>query len=103
MDKEKEEILKWIESQKIEISVDLSAAAKQHLLFLGAVDRNRWLYDGPALQRAIYRSKSIFSFCFLLCSFASYKYVDFCFTDTMLIGFPCLPNTLSLLQYVKDH
>nr|AWW15255.1 hypothetical protein [Leavenworthia alabamica] len=52
---EKEQRLKWIESQKIEISVDLSSAAKQHLQFLGAVDRNRWLYDGPALQKAIYR------------------------------------------------
>ncbi|XP_019088284.1 PREDICTED: glycine-rich domain-containing protein 2-like isoform X2 [Camelina sativa] len=55
MEKEKEQTLEWIESQKIEISVDLFAAAKKHLHFLGAVDRNRWLYDGPALPRAIYR------------------------------------------------
>nr|GEW41101.1 hypothetical protein [Tanacetum cinerariifolium] len=25
------------------------------LQFLAAVDRNRWLYEAPALQRAIYR------------------------------------------------
>ncbi|XP_010432017.1 PREDICTED: glycine-rich domain-containing protein 2-like [Camelina sativa] len=55
MEKEKEQTLEWIEAQKIEISVDLFAAAKKHLHFLGAVDRNRWLYDGPALERAIYR------------------------------------------------
>jgi hypothetical protein len=59
MDKEKEQTLEWNEAQKIDISVDLLAAAKKHLLFLGAVDRNRCLYDGPALQRAIYRFKSI--------------------------------------------
>lgn len=47
--------LEWLEAEKIEISVDLFAAAKKQLRFLGAIDRNRWLYDGPALQRAIYR------------------------------------------------
>ena len=47
--------VEWVEAQKIETSVDLIAAAKQQLLFLAAVDRNRWLYDGPALERAIYR------------------------------------------------
>ncbi|KAF8051077.1 hypothetical protein N665_1805s0007 [Sinapis alba] len=55
MDKEMDEELEWLEAQKIEISVDLFSAAKQQLQFLGAVDRNRWLYDGPALERAIYR------------------------------------------------
>ncbi|XP_038997497.1 glycine-rich domain-containing protein 2-like isoform X4 [Hibiscus syriacus] len=52
---EKEQELEWIEAQKIEISLDIVAAAKKHLEFLAAVDRNRWLYDGPTLQRAIYR------------------------------------------------
>ncbi|CAD5324677.1 unnamed protein product [Arabidopsis thaliana] len=33
----------------------LFVTAKKHLLFLGAFDRNRCLYDGPALQRAILR------------------------------------------------
>lgn len=47
--------LEWAEAQKIEITVDLVAAAKQQLLFLAAVDRNRHLYEGLALQRAIYR------------------------------------------------
>lgn len=53
---EKEQEFEWVEAQEIEISVDdLVSAAKQQLLFLAAVDRNRWLYEGPALQRAIYR------------------------------------------------
>lgn len=55
MDKEKDHEVEWLEAQKIEISVDLLAAAKQQLLFLATVDRNRWLYDGPALEKAIYR------------------------------------------------
>lgn len=52
---EKEQQLEWLEAQKIEITVDLVAAAKQQLQFLAAVDRNRWLYEGPALRKAIYR------------------------------------------------
>ncbi|EOX91856.1 Uncharacterized protein TCM_000919 [Theobroma cacao] len=55
MELEKEQELEWIEAQKTEISLDLVAAAKKQLEFLAAVDRNRWLYDGPTLQRAIYR------------------------------------------------
>lgn len=56
MEMEKEQEFEWAEAQEIEISVDdLVAAAKQQLQFLAAVDRNRWLYEGPALQRAIYR------------------------------------------------
>lgn len=53
MDKDQE--LEWVEAQKIEISVDLVAAAKQQLQFLAAVDKNRWLYEGPTLRKAIYR------------------------------------------------
>ncbi|KAH7848071.1 hypothetical protein Vadar_033476 [Vaccinium darrowii] len=52
---EKEQELEWAEAQKIGISIDLVAAAKQQLKFLAAVDRSRWLYEGPALERAIYR------------------------------------------------
>ncbi|KAG2696055.1 hypothetical protein I3760_07G041000 [Carya illinoinensis] len=52
---EVEQEFEWNEAQKIEINVDLVAAAKRHLQFLAAVDRNRCLYDGPALERAIYR------------------------------------------------
>ncbi|CAN7019371.1 unnamed protein product [Brassica rapa subsp. trilocularis] len=55
MEKEIVQNLEWLEAQKIEISIDLIAEAKKHLQFLGVVDRNRWLYDGPALKRAIYR------------------------------------------------
>ncbi|KAM2005270.1 hypothetical protein FF1_000513 [Malus domestica] len=52
---EKEQEIEWIKAQNIGISVDLVAAAKQQLQFLAAVDRNRYLYEGPALERAIYR------------------------------------------------
>lgn len=45
----------WNEAQKIGMSVDLVDVAKKQLQFLAAVDRNRHLYDGPALGRAIYR------------------------------------------------
>jgi len=45
----------WNEAQKIPLSVDLLVVAKRQLQFLAAVDRNRHLYDGPALERAIYR------------------------------------------------
>lgn len=56
MEMAKEQEFEWAEAQEIEISVDdLVAAAKQQLQFLAAVDRNRWLYEGPTLQRAIYR------------------------------------------------
>lgn len=47
--------MEWNEAQKIRLSVDLLVAAKRQLQFLAAVDRNRHLYDGPALERAIYR------------------------------------------------
>ncbi|KAK6277701.1 hypothetical protein POUND7_018024 [Theobroma cacao] len=51
---EKDQELEWAEAQKIAISVDLVAAAKQLLRFLAEIDRNRSLYDGHALDRAIY-------------------------------------------------
>ncbi|CAH9086841.1 unnamed protein product [Cuscuta epithymum] len=50
--------MEWNEAQNIVISVDLVAAAKQQLDFLAAVDRNRWLYEGPALLEAINRYNS---------------------------------------------
>ncbi|KAI4314456.1 hypothetical protein L6164_027364 [Bauhinia variegata] len=52
---EPQQEFEWNEAQKIAIGVDLVAVAKQQLQFLAAVDRNRHLYDGPALERAIYR------------------------------------------------
>ena len=52
---EVEQEFEWNEAQKILTSVDLVVAAKQQLQFLAAVDRNRYLYDGPDLNRAIYR------------------------------------------------
>ncbi|EYU41349.1 hypothetical protein ABFS82_12G024600 [Erythranthe guttata] len=52
---ERKQELEWETAQRTGISVDLVSAAKQHLDFLAAVDRNRWLYEGPGLDRAIYR------------------------------------------------
>ena len=52
---EPQQEFEWMEAQKIAVSVDLEAAAKKQLQFLAAVDRSRHLYDGSALERAIYR------------------------------------------------
>lgn len=52
---EKSQELEWGEAQKIDISEDLMATAKQQLRFLAEIDRNRCLYDGPVLERAILR------------------------------------------------
>ncbi|XP_042027842.1 glycine-rich domain-containing protein 1-like [Salvia splendens] len=52
---EKQQELEWEAAQNTEINVDLVSAAKRQLKFLKAVDRNRWLYDSPGLDRAIYR------------------------------------------------
>lgn len=53
MDKEQER--EWAEAQKIQVSVNLLEAANKQLKFLATVDRNRYLYEGPALDWAIYR------------------------------------------------
>ncbi|KAG5621273.1 hypothetical protein H5410_006491 [Solanum commersonii] len=47
--------LEWNEAQKTLITVDLVAAAKEQLKFLATVDRNRWLYEGHGLDKAIHR------------------------------------------------
>ncbi|VFQ99976.1 unnamed protein product [Cuscuta campestris] len=52
---EMEQELEWNEAQRIVISVDLVTAAQQQIDFLAEVDRNRWLYEGPALHKAINR------------------------------------------------
>lgn len=62
----KDKQLEWLEAQKLVISNDLVAAAKQLLKFLAAVDRNRDLYGGPALDRAILRYVPHFISCLLL-------------------------------------
>ncbi|XP_039020240.1 glycine-rich domain-containing protein 1-like isoform X2 [Hibiscus syriacus] len=54
---EQDQALVWAEAQNLAISVDLVALTKQQLQFLAEVDRNRSLYDGPILDRAIYRYK----------------------------------------------
>ncbi|XP_076883208.1 glycine-rich domain-containing protein 1-like [Bidens hawaiensis] len=45
----------WVEAQKIVISTNLIAAAKKHLQFLEVVHKNGNLYDGPVLEKAIFR------------------------------------------------
>lgn len=55
---EREQELEWLEAQKIVFSEDLVAAAEKQLQFLAAVDRRRFLYDGPLLERAIHRYKT---------------------------------------------
>ncbi|KAF3682726.1 putative transcription factor bHLH93-like [Capsicum annuum] len=47
--------LEWNEAQKAVINVDLVAAAKEQLNFLSTIDRNRWLYEGRGLDKAIHR------------------------------------------------
>ncbi|KAF9687415.1 hypothetical protein SADUNF_Sadunf02G0091100 [Salix dunnii] len=54
---EKQQELKWAKAQKIATNLDLVAAAKKQLRFLAEVDRHRYLYDGPSLDRAIHRYK----------------------------------------------
>ncbi|KAK3021480.1 hypothetical protein RJ639_047652 [Escallonia herrerae] len=56
MDRQQE--LEWLEAQKTVISENLVATARKQLEFLAAVDRNRDLYDGPALEKAIHRYKN---------------------------------------------
>lgn len=52
---EKQQELEWEAAQSTEINVDLVSVAKTQLKFLAVIDRNRWLYEGPGLDRAIYR------------------------------------------------
>ncbi|KAK7321290.1 hypothetical protein VNO77_31780 [Canavalia gladiata] len=55
---ETQQELEWAEAQNIVLSEDLVATAKQQLLFLAEVDRNRSLYDdGPVLHTANRRYK----------------------------------------------
>lgn len=52
---EKQQEMEWKAAQSSEISVDLISAAKKHLKFLAAVDRNGCLFDGPGVDAAIHR------------------------------------------------
>ncbi|KAK7301075.1 hypothetical protein RJT34_11934 [Clitoria ternatea] len=54
---ETQQELEWTQAQNIVFTEDLVATAKQQLLFLAEVDRNRSLYDGPVLHRAVFRYK----------------------------------------------
>ncbi|XP_076881937.1 glycine-rich domain-containing protein 1-like [Bidens hawaiensis] len=47
----------WVEAQQIVISTNLIAAAKKHLQFLEVVHKYGELFDGPLLEKAIFRYK----------------------------------------------
>ncbi|CAL4982992.1 unnamed protein product [Urochloa decumbens] len=54
-----EQAARWAAAQEgVPVGADLVAAALRQLEFLAAVDRRRWLYEGPLLDRAIRRYKS---------------------------------------------
>ncbi|KAF8684882.1 hypothetical protein HU200_044092 [Digitaria exilis] len=54
-----EQAARWAAAQEeVPVGVDLVAAALRQLEFLAAVDRRRWLYEGPLLDRAIRRYKA---------------------------------------------
>lgn len=45
----------WEMAQKIDIAVDLIAAARNQLLFLQKIEQNGNLYEGEMVERAIIR------------------------------------------------
>ncbi|KAF8673413.1 hypothetical protein HU200_048977 [Digitaria exilis] len=54
-----EQAARWAAAQEeVPVGADLVAAALRQLEFLAAVDRRRWLYEGPLLDRAIRRYKA---------------------------------------------
>ncbi|CAD6256017.1 unnamed protein product [Miscanthus lutarioriparius] len=54
-----EQAARWAAAQEgVPVGADLVAAALRQLQFLAAVDRRRWLYEGPLLDRAIRRYKA---------------------------------------------
>ncbi|KAK3119156.1 hypothetical protein QOZ80_9BG0714790 [Eleusine coracana subsp. coracana] len=56
---DEEQAARWAAAQReVEVGVDLVSAARRQLLFLAEVDRRRWLYEGPLLDRAIRRYKA---------------------------------------------
>jgi hypothetical protein len=50
-----EQASNWAAAQAVGVGEDLVPAALRHIDFLEAVDRRRWLYEGPLLDRAIRR------------------------------------------------
>ncbi|PKI40394.1 glycine-rich domain-containing protein 2-like [Punica granatum] len=55
--KEEAQQMEWSKAREVVFSVDLVEAAKQQLQFLAVVNSIGSLYNGPALDRAIYRYK----------------------------------------------
>lgn len=56
---DREQAARWAAAQEgVPVGADLVAAALRQLGFLAAVDRRRWLYEGPLLDRAIRRYKA---------------------------------------------
>ena len=57
-----EQAARWAAAQEgVPVGADLVAAALRQLQFLAAVDRRRWLYEAPLLDRAIRRFGSLFA------------------------------------------
>jgi hypothetical protein len=54
-----EQASNWAAAQGIGVGEDLIPAALRHQDFLEAVDRRRWLYEGPLLDRAIRRYRRL--------------------------------------------
>jgi hypothetical protein len=54
-----EQASNWAAAQAVGVGEDLVPAALRHIDFLEAVDRRRWLYEGPLLDRAIRRYPAI--------------------------------------------
>ncbi|KAF7098008.1 hypothetical protein CFC21_099777 [Triticum aestivum] len=98
MDAEQES--QWAAAQGIGIGEDLVPAALRHLEFLAAVDRRRWLYEGPLLHRAIHRYKA----CWLplLAKYTEASVAD----EPLVVPLDCEwiwhCHRLNPTQYIKD-
>ncbi|VAI80033.1 unnamed protein product [Triticum turgidum subsp. durum] len=98
MDAEQES--QWAAAQGIGIGEDLVPAALRHLEFLAAVDRRRWLYEGPLLHRAIRRYKA----CWLplLAKYTEASVAD----EPLVVPLDCEwiwhCHRLNPTQYIKD-
>ena len=49
---DEEQAARWATAQReVEVGAELVSAAQRQLLFLAAVDRRRWIYEGPSSTR----------------------------------------------------
>ncbi|CAN6373143.1 unnamed protein product [Urochloa humidicola] len=96
-----EQAARWAAAQEgVPVGADLVAAALRQLEFLAAVDRRRWLYEGPLLNRAIRRYKA----CWLplLAKHTQAPVVD----GPLVVPLDCEwiwhCHRLNLVQYIRD-